>query len=51
MLTNAWVAADGLTDLINIGVSLLAQGGDGVDAGHALSEVGVSHQFGQLRGP
>ena len=43
MLTNAWVTADGLADLIDVCVRLLAQGGDGVDAGHALGEVGVSH--------
>jgi hypothetical protein len=49
--TDSGVGTDGARDLVDVGVGGLAQGGNGVDRGHALGQVGVGHELTELRGP
>jgi hypothetical protein len=51
LVTNTGVNTNGTGNLVNIGTSLLANGGDGVDGRDTLSQHRVGNELGELRRP
>lgn len=51
LVSDTGIDTDSASDLIDISAGLLANSGDGVDAGNTLSKHGVGNQLGELRRP